>query len=83
MVAAVVEGFCYADCLFRTNGNAQLTTLAQPLIYGYLSLCCHGLSDTLLFGIRGYVTSKRGAVQSVFRVLAKVLRIRYLKQSDF
>ncbi|MCK7470993.1 MAG: hypothetical protein MZU95_09530 [Desulfomicrobium escambiense] len=63
---------------------AQLATLAQPLIDSYLSLCCHSLSGySSLQDWRGYVTSKRGAVQSVFRVLAKVLRIRYLKQSDF
>ena len=54
MVASVIEDFSYADCLFRTYGDAQLTTLTESLVNGNFSLCCHSLSITLLFGIRDY-----------------------------
>jgi hypothetical protein len=50
MVSLLVEGLGNADRLVRAYGDTEFTALAEALIDGYLSLCCHNPLNTLLWG---------------------------------
>jgi hypothetical protein len=50
VIPLLIEGLGNADRLVRAYGDTEFTALAEALIDGYLSLCCHNPIITLLLG---------------------------------